>query len=706
MTNGGTMKKISLIFLFILSTFLYSNLNASSWKELKSFNGVSLNHLYILPSGRLLAWANWRDLYLNDMSGDNWKIVNPPPFDLENIISIRIGIRGEFYVYCTKSGIFKSTDEGTTWKTIPALPLMETYSKNGFAVNEKGELIMSNGNGLFISTDEGKTWEKKFTGTINPNLISTKLEAAKNVILSGHSNMIYFSKDGGDTWGQSVLPLSGVLSLFIANENEFYVSGVVYEAYTSKGILFRSTDGGNVWKRIAQELTLPENFLFTTQLNGEKICCSLGNKLFVSSDKGDTWFKIYDDPINIPIRSILVNKENLFVGGICLYKHNLTDGSRTSINNGFPKSTIRTIFEIDDNRLLISNSSGLFIFEKGKEEYSRVDIDILGSDVTGICRLEDRSLLLSTSSGKLYSSSDNGLSWKKNPNGFNTIYKLYKATNGDLYICAGGSGVFKSINQGETWSQINNITISTSIAVINQTVFLTNNNYLFKSFSETYFELIKMFGFGEANLFSINGALYITTPEGIYIFSENGQQLNYVNTKSMDLGTNGRFNSLFVPQPGFIWASSTNGVFESVDQGITWKKIFLEFNGVNVSSFVKGNLNTVYALSNNNIYEYKLMTNVVEKETLPEKIVLYQNYPNPFNPETSILFYLPKGEYVTIKVYDVLGKEVVVLLQEYRNPGKHTIFLNASQYSIPSGIYFYSLATSDYCLSKKLILLK
>lgn len=83
---------------------------------------------------------------------------------------------------------------------------------------------------------------------------------------------------------------------------------------------------------------------------------------------------------------------------------------------------------------------------------------------------------------------------------------------------------------------------------------------------------------------------------------------------------------------------------------------------------------------------------------------LYQNYPNPFNPSTKISWQAPIGGWQTLKVYDILGNEVVKLVDEYRNAGRYEVNFDASKLS--SGIYFYRLQTGSFIETKKMLLLK
>jgi hypothetical protein len=89
---------------------------------------------------------------------------------------------------------------------------------------------------------------------------------------------------------------------------------------------------------------------------------------------------------------------------------------------------------------------------------------------------------------------------------------------------------------------------------------------------------------------------------------------------------------------------------------------------------------------------------------VPAEFVLSQNYPNPFNPTTTISYFVPKESFISIKVYDFLGREVQALVNEMKSAGSYELSFNAS--NLPSGTYFCTLITDNYSVSKKMILLK
>ncbi len=95
-----------------------------------------------------------------------------------------------------------------------------------------------------------------------------------------------------------------------------------------------------------------------------------------------------------------------------------------------------------------------------------------------------------------------------------------------------------------------------------------------------------------------------------------------------------------------------------------------------------------------------------DKTSYPQlnSFLLSQNYPNPFNPTTKIKYQIPELSFVTIKVYDVLGNEITILVNEEKPAGSYEIEFSASTF--PSGIYFYQLKAGSFVETKKMVLLK
>ncbi|MBL1214711.1 MAG: T9SS type A sorting domain-containing protein [Ignavibacteriae bacterium] len=148
---------------------------------------------------------------------------------------------------------------------------------------------------------------------------------------------------------------------------------------------------------------------------------------------------------------------------------------------------------------------------------------------------------------------------------------------------------------------------------------------------------------------------------------------------------------------GNIWALSKVGDdFENE----------LLFNtSYNVSTFGVDEQNELYFASyNGKIYKFEGEPVTSVGENIPHNFELRQNYPNPFNPDTVIEFAMQSKEFITLKVYDLLGSEVSTLVNDIVNAGNHKIFFNGDNLS--SGVYIYRLSSNNFSSSKTMTLLK
>jgi hypothetical protein len=168
-------------------------------------------------------------------------------------------------------------------------------------------------------------------------------------------------------------------------------------------------------------------------------------------------------------------------------------------------------------------------------------------------------------------------------------------------------------------------------------------------------------------------------------------------------------------------ATETNNLGFEVERKIQnsnseiWQLIgFVEGNGTttelhsylysdDISSIVASSLSyRLKQIDYNGVYEY---SDIILVENLaPADYVLEQNYPNPFNPTTTIKFGLPVKSNVVLTIYNSLGAEVAILVDEVREAGSYEFQFKGNNFS--SGVYFYKLETGKYIETKKMILMK
>jgi photosystem II stability/assembly factor-like uncharacterized protein len=151
--------------------------------------------------------------------------------------------------------------------------------------------------------------------------------------------------------------------------------------------------------------------------------------------------------------------------------------------------------------------------------------------------------------------------------------------------------------------------------------------------------------------------------------------------------------------PGLIYKTTDGGdnwILHSVPTTQTLHSINF-FN--DTKGFAVGDSGTILFTSNGGV------TGVDEEESsVPDKFQLFQNYPNPFNPNTTIKFDVAETGFITLKIFDVLGTEVAMLVDEVKTAGRHEILFDAAKLS--SGVYFYQLKQNNFLLTKKMIFLK
>jgi Secretion system C-terminal sorting domain len=144
----------------------------------------------------------------------------------------------------------------------------------------------------------------------------------------------------------------------------------------------------------------------------------------------------------------------------------------------------------------------------------------------------------------------------------------------------------------------------------------------------------------------------------------------------------------------------TETIYYGGQQGHHW--IYYYVTAVTTSDYESNASDRKSVDVNGYANEQKISTGKEPKKQL--EYSLSSNYPNPFNPSTSINYTIKSAGVVTLKVYDMLGKEVATLVNERKEPGSYLVNFNAE--NLPSGIYVYKITANDFTSTKKLMLLK
>ncbi len=139
-------------------------------------------------------------------------------------------------------------------------------------------------------------------------------------------------------------------------------------------------------------------------------------------------------------------------------------------------------------------------------------------------------------------------------------------------------------------------------------------------------------------------------------------------------------------------------------ESATWNHGVWTQGGKEIPLFYNNKKDSIFFPASSISAQYTTFTGVAKEPANVNSFILYQNYPNPFNPSTTISFTLPKKEFVKLIIYDILGKEIITLINEELPSGSHQIVWNPKKLS--SGIYFYRLQSGKYSETRKMNLLK
>ena len=312
--------------------------------------------------------------------------------------------------------------------------------------------------------------------------------------------------------------------------------------------------------------------------------------------------------------------------------------------------------------------------------------------------------------GVIFRTDNGGTSWISVNS--STVSQLRAASwgNGDVVWAAGRDGaIVKSTDAGQTWASLN-------------------------SGTTVRFRGIAAFGPSKAWAVGQDGIIKYTSDGGATWINQNSttvDDLHDVQFLSELVGFAGGSGSkvIFTSDGGQTWISRSTGIAMGIngifflDENQGWAvsdagTIYVTSNGgmnwTTQQSNTSQILNEVFFISLNTgwavgdvgtiVYYNGAVTSIENQKGLLKSYHLFQNYPNPFNPSTEIKFSIPQTSNLTLKVFDVMGREVTTLIDDKMEAGKHSIVFNAANLS--SGVYYYTITAKNFMETKKMILLK
>ncbi len=378
---------------------------------------------------------------------------------------------------------------------------------------------------------------------------------------------------------------------------------------------------------------------------------------------------------------------------------------------GGPENDIVSDLAEDQQTLYVGSGEDLFITTDQGINWLRPDSTILG--VGAFAFGDELDVFAGTGGSGIYRSTNEGLNWASVNSGLTNL-SVTSLAGSDTNLFAGTwmGGVFLSTNNGSLWIEVNGgltnpIILSLAANPLNVFagtygggIFVSSNNGTeWSSANSGLTDLI-------INTLAIAGETVFagTTSRGVFRTTDNGSSWKQVNSGLTDTSIS-TISVLGIN----IFTSTQSGVFLSSNNGDSW---------LNVSSGLPNNYPVLsFAFDSTYIYAglyyggvwrrplSEIVTNVEDQNSMIfSQFELDQNYPNPFNPSTKIKYLVPQSSNVMIKLFDILGNEIETLVNEEKPFGTYEITWYAKD--LPSGIYFYKITAGNFIETKKMILMK
>jgi len=334
------------------------------------------------------------------------------------------------------------------------------------------------------------------------------------------------------------------------------------------------------------------------------------------------------------------------------------------------------------------------------------------------------NIIAGSGAGKgIWITSDLGENWT-HPSGIDnqSVNALWK---NESYLFAGawGGGVFRSDNDGSSWQNIGlDGEPVEAIFSMGDTIFAGGMDiqgakvYFSASNGDSWDYRYLPYPASRVYCFANKaGKVFAGTDGGLYSSDDSGQSWNLEYGVTFDSTGNvtdtKMFKHLVVYDQYIIAAIMFNSIWISPDNGKEW----LSFNEGLISDWTFYGLSVkdpyLWSLTEVFGYAYRrpltdLVTSIHTKlVTLPGDHALYQNYPNPFNATTKIKYDVLHSGFVTLKIYDILGNEIITLVNEEKQKGTYEVIYNADNLS--SGVYFYDIEMgNDFSITKRMLLLR
>jgi photosystem II stability/assembly factor-like uncharacterized protein len=608
-----------------------------------------------------------RGIFFTTNDGTSWAMTKPEQTDtlrtgLVAAVKDLYAFDGGFFV----PGLFLSTDSGAHWARVhnPITDSQWISSAGSF----DSTIFVYSGAGFYRSTDQGTSWQASDSGMENRGVGVLKQEGSN--LFAGTNSGLYISKDGGHYWS---LLSRRLASLSISN---IAVSGNTIVLISDSGI-YHSTDFGISWKRFNDTIGFWLSYGPTSvYASGTNFVIGGQYGVWLSTDSGDSWRSLNVGVIGNPFLSTDVgagvsgllasNDSEIFAG-------NLFASSDLGITwhfagiGGYGGAYTFCLEASGDSLFIGSEDSILFSPDGGASWYGR-DLPNVW-----IQTMDMRGQTLLVGAGRIYRSSNAGLSWQKSDAGLLDTFVSVLGHIGETWFAGAtnllsvppgntGPRIYRSTDDGFNWSRI-------SIGPEGSSVrgFAVRSNQIFAAMDTA-----------------------------IWVSSDSGQTWSDVLPGFSFIP---EFTSIAVLDTDLLVGTQRQGIFLLTRNGTSWNARSLGLYNVYAISVTRSN---VFADDGSGIWRRPvgeiLGLSSVRPSYLPEPPSIMTFFPNPVTSVASADLDVPSSCFAEVEIVNALGTPVSQLFRGALEPGEHVFPWNSSQ--VPAGAYWCVVSSNGRLLAR------
>lgn len=685
-----------------------------SFSSLDGPYGGNLGDVVFTQNGEIFVSAYYSEakgIYKSTDNGLSWQHLLPSGYTYTDYLAMGINGNDVLFAGTGGGGLYRSTDKGETWVRLTEYPSIECWA---IAFNDSNHIFAGNGDqgGVFKSVNDGNTWVQVLPNSVAPLAIEINNEG---IIFVGTRDNFYKSTDNGISWNSFYAGLDNqiIASILTYSLLEIFVGTGYY--YTGNGVYY-SSDGGATWEQRGLDGKII--YSLTSDQFGAIYAGTKNNGVCKTQDQGLKWRLINEGLKNYNIFRVQMSPSNILFacseteGGI--YKS--YDYGESWEITGVTAGTMRKGFITNSGDIYSATDGGVQKYNSATEKWTVFGLN----EVRSVVFDRDSVLFAGTRWDGVFTSTNDGNTWEPTAAiGGAGIELFTMALYPDNSILLGTNDHIKrSTDKGASWSTIINglqsaIVQNLSIAD-NVAVYATSGINLCRADNiESSFDIIKDsvyipagngLAVGDEGLLILsdsffNPGIFRSTNSGvtwIKVSERPASSISVFDNKYIVTG-HGDGEIMFSSDKGDSWTTISNGL--PPNSTIFW-------NQIDSSGFL------YCAASGFGLFKSNSIVTGVDELTGEEvkDYILGNNYPNPFNPSTTISYSLPTYSDVSLIIYDILGNEIVTLVDEYQLPGLYKIEFDANKTSginyLASGVYIYTLNAGGYIQSRKMILMK